>query len=129
MTTIEPAGQGAVDQWLVQIGDVSVSRHWVGTPAGTVPLRGSAFAVTDLTRTETRTPTWAIVLAVIGALFFLLGLLFLLVRESYVSGQLNVSVQNGSLFHVTQIPVTSQTQIADIHARVNYARQLAALSA
>jgi Protein of unknown function (DUF2510) len=41
----------------------------------------TADAGTSITFTRRYTPTWAVVLAILGVLFFLLGLLFLLVKE------------------------------------------------
>jgi hypothetical protein len=55
---------------------------------GTVTLTGVAASdvasvdVHDHTTYERRRPTWAIVLAIIGAFVFLLGLLFLLVKDN-----------------------------------------------
>ena len=122
-----PPSSLPVDPWLVQFGDVSVSRHWVGSPAGNHPLAGTTFTVTDLSRVESQTPTWAVVAAIVGFFFvFLFSLFFLLVKENRVTGQLNVTVQNGTYFHVTQVPVVGPGAIADLHARVNYARQLTA---
>jgi hypothetical protein len=111
---------------LVTLGDITVSRSWLVTPGGNAPIAGATITVTDLSRTESRIPPWAIVLAVIGALFFLLGLLFLLVRETFTTGSLQVTVQNGSFFHATQIPVQSPATISDVHTRANYVRQLIA---
>jgi hypothetical protein len=53
------------------------------TPAMT-RMGFSPAAQTDQTMTYTRRyrPTWAIILAIIGALIFLLGLLFLLVKDT-----------------------------------------------
>ena len=51
--------------------------------AGWSPDQVASVGVERQATTARRTPTWAIVLAVLGALFFLLGLLFLLVKENY----------------------------------------------
>ena len=69
---------------------------------------------------------WAIVLAVVFALVCLLGLLFLLVKEKYTTGYVEVSVQAGNLVHATQIPVSSQYQVAQIRQQVSQAQTLAA---
>lgn len=110
---------------LIQIGDITVSEHWLVTPNGTAPLAGSQWTVRDLSHTTRHTPTWAIVLAIIGFFFFLLGLLFLLVKEDRVEGYVEVSVRSGNLWHVTQLP---RATIAGAQAfeQVRYAQQLAA---
>ena len=111
---------------LVQIGDVVFSKSWVVTPVGARPIQGTQLFVTDLSRTESKIPTWAIVLAVILAFFFLLGLLFLLARETRTVGYLQVTVQNGDLVYATQIPAPNPYVAQDINGRVTYARQLIA---
>jgi hypothetical protein len=69
----------------------------VVTPAGDIPLRGSTWQVTDQWLTEQRTPTWAIVLAVLGfCLVTFFSLLFLLVKETTYRGTVQVTVTNGS---------------------------------
>jgi hypothetical protein len=69
---------------------------------------------------------WAIVCAIIGFFLFLIGLLFLLVKETTTRGAMQVTVFGPGFVHSTNIPVTSQAQVADINARVNHARMLAA---
>lgn len=109
---------------LVTIADASFGPDWYSTPGGLYPLRNAQLNVSDLSRTESRTPTWAIVLAVLGFLFFLLGLLFLLVKEQVTTGVIQVTIHNGQNFHTTAIPVNSPQAVADVHGRVNYVRQL-----
>lgn len=117
------------EQVLVTIGDITFSKSWLVTPIGSRPLAGTQIIVTDMSRTETKIPTWAIVLAVIGAFFFLLGLLFLLAKETVTTGSIQVAVQNGNLAHATQIPAYSPAGVQDVHGRVAYARQLIAAAA
>ena len=115
------------DHWLVSFGDISVSRHWLAVPGHTVPLSGTTFEVADRTFVTTRTPTWAVVVAIVGFfLIFILSLLFLLVRENVVSGQIDVTVRNDAagLNYSTPFRVLGDGDAADLHARVNYARQL-----
>lgn len=123
---ITPAASEAREPVLVQIGDVGISQNWIVTPVGTVPTRGAQIFVTDATRTERYTPTWAIVLAILGALFFLLGLLFLLVRETRISGAFQFTIVNGTFtyqcFEAAQDNVGAQN--FDVQNRVNYARGL-----
>jgi hypothetical protein len=116
----------ATDPTVLTIGDIGVTRNWVVTPNGTARLGGSQWSARDMTRTESKIPTWAIVLAVIFALVCLLGLLFLLAKEKYTTGYVEVSVQAGNLFHATQIPVSSQYQVAQIRQQVSQAQTLAA---
>jgi hypothetical protein len=116
--------QRAPEQPLVQIGDIVVSAHWLVTPNGPAPLAGSQWTVRDLSFPVQRTPTWAIVLAVIGFFFFLLGLLFLLVKETRMEGYVEVTVRSGHLVHVTQIPRASPAGFQAFE-QVRYAQQLA----
>jgi hypothetical protein len=117
---------GPVEQPLVHIGDIAVSQSWVVTPQGNRPVRDVTWSVTDLSRTYRTIPAWAIVATIIGFFFFLLGLLFLLVKETKTEGWIQVSVQAPGFMHTTSIPVHSPAQVADIHGRVNYARSLTA---
>jgi hypothetical protein len=64
------------------------------------------------------------VLAIIFALFCLLGLLFLLIKERRTTGFVQVAVQNGGRTHNTHVAVNSPSQVADTLARVNFARTL-----
>ena len=126
----QPAGNlqspDATDPIVLTIGDNGVTRNWVVTPNGTARLGGSQWNARDMTRTESKIPTWAIVLAVIFALVCLLGLLFLLAKEKYTTGYVEVSVQAGNLIHATQIPGASQYQVAQIRQQVSQAQTLAA---
>jgi hypothetical protein len=111
---------------LVTIGDISVTQSQVFTPSGARPLSEVTFNVTDMSTTSQAIPVWAIVCAIVFALACLLGLLFLLVKETRVQGSMQVTVQGPGFVHTSQIPVTSPAQIADINARVNHARMLTA---
>jgi hypothetical protein len=126
----QPAGglesPDATDPIVLTIGDIGVTRNWVVTPNGTARLDGSQWIARDMTRTESKIPTWAIVLAVVFALVCLLGLLFLLAKEKHTTGYVEVSVQAGNLLHATQIPVSSQYQVAQIRQQVSQAQTLAA---
>jgi hypothetical protein len=53
-----------------------------GSTANLYRMADATMSLESGTRIVRKTPTWAIVLAVLGALFFLLGLLFLLVKEN-----------------------------------------------
>jgi hypothetical protein len=122
-----PAGPPPMhEQPLVMIGDITVSASWVVTPAGTRPLREVNWHVADMSRTTRVIPQWAIVLAVIGFFFFLLGLLFLLVKEDRTDGSVQVAVTGPGFSYSSQIPVYAPAQVADVHQRVAYARSVTA---
>jgi len=122
----EPEPQAATQPVLVTIGDISVTESRVFTPSGTRPLGEVSWTVADGSVTTTGIPVWAIVCAIIGFFLFLIGLLFLLVKETTTSGVVQVTVLGPGFVHSTNIPVTSQAQVTDINARVNHARMLAA---
>jgi len=90
---------------VLTIGDIGVTADSVVTPNGVGPLRGSQWILADRTTTTSVVPTWAIVMAVVFALACLLGLLFLLVKETTITGCAEVTVRTGDLLHMTQLPV------------------------
>jgi hypothetical protein len=127
--TLEPqATAGRQEDALVTVGDIVISRSWLVTPVGTRRLAGTELVVTDSSRVESRIPAWAIVVAV-TAFFFLLGLLFLLVRENRVVSVVQVTVRNGDIAYAVQVPVDGPAESQDVHARVAYARHLVAAAA
>jgi hypothetical protein len=79
----------------------------------------------DASRTETKIPTVAIILAIVFALLCLIGLLFLLMKEKTTTGYVEVTVRSGNIFHKTQIPVNSQTKIDEVRQLVSKAQALA----
>jgi hypothetical protein len=103
-----------------------VTPDWIVTPNGNAPMGGSQWIVTDMTRTESRIPAWAIICAIIFALACLLGLFFLLVKEYETSGYVEVSVRSGNLYHKTQIPISYPAQVQQIRALVSQAQAIAA---
>lgn len=111
---------------IMSIGDIGLTHDSIVTPNGSAPLKGSQWIVRDATRTEQRIPPFAIVLAIIFALACLLGLLFLLVKETHTVGYVEVTVTSGNLMYMTQIPVRSPQQVAQIRQQVAYAQSLAA---
>jgi hypothetical protein len=113
------------DPIVLSIGDIGVSRHWVVTPNGTAPLRGSSWIVRDMSQTQSKIPTYAIVLAIVFALLCLVGLLFLLIKEQTTVGYVEVSVQGEGVYHVTQLPVSNPAQIAQIRGLVHQAQSMA----
>jgi hypothetical protein len=117
-----------VDPVIVQIGEIRVSSTTVYTPAGQFPLRGSQWTVTDQWIAEQKTPTYAVVLTVVG--FFcltVLSLLFLLIKETTYTGAVVVQVHSGPHHYVSRVPVTNQAYVQHVYQQVNYVRSLAAL--
>lgn len=115
------AGTGAT---LMTIGDIAVTESGIVTPAGVLPLRGAVWTVSDMSRTESKTPTYAIVLAVIFFFACLLGLLFLLMKEQVTTGYAQVTVNSGGRYHAVMIPVRGPQDVFAITQQVNYARTL-----
>jgi hypothetical protein len=114
---------GATDPVLVMIGDVQASRHWIVTPAGTIPIRGAEVAAVSQTAVTQRIPVWAIVLAVV---FFPLGLLFLLIKEDVFVGGLSVTVTAPGFRHSTTVATPNPVAATDAGNRVDYLRNLIA---
>ncbi|PRX97243.1 hypothetical protein [Allonocardiopsis opalescens] len=111
---------------LLRIGDISVSREYVATPAGTVPLAGTNWIVNDLTFTRYRVSAAGIVLSV--AMVFVISvfsLLFLLMREQVVRGHIQVTVHGNGLYHTTAVPITAAHEIGYVLGQVNQARTMA----
>ncbi|MEO3930903.1 hypothetical protein ABGB07_44725 [Micromonosporaceae bacterium B7E4] len=113
---------------VAQIGEIAVTSSTVRTPSGELPLAGSQWHVADYWQSEQKTPTWAIVVAVVGfCVLTVFSLLFLLIKETVHRGTVQVTVTNGLRQYVARIPVTDQFQVQQIHQQVNYARSLAAI--
>jgi hypothetical protein len=111
---------------LVTIGDIAVTGDGIITPVGQLPLRGAAWTVTDMSRTEEKIPAYAIVLAIVFALACLFGLFFLLIKEKRTTGYVQVTVSGGGRYHATMIPVSHPGAVTGIMQQVNYARSLSA---
>lgn len=112
---------------LVSIGDITVMGDSIVTPAGTLPLRGSVWNATDMSRTEEKIPTHAIVLAIVFFVFCLLGLLFLLMKEKTTTGFIQVTVTSAGRHHSTMIPAQGPHTFQQIMGQINYARSLAGM--
>ncbi|MFD5099624.1 hypothetical protein [Streptomyces albidochromogenes] len=119
-----PAGHAYAP--VLSIGDITVTHDSVVTPSGTMPLKGAVWTVTDMSRTEERMPTVAVVLAVVFAVFCLLGLLFLLMKEKVTTGWVQVTVTSGGLHHSTVVPALGPHTFPLVMGQVNYARALGA---
>ncbi len=112
---------------LVQVGEIRVSADTVYTPTGSFPVRGSQWHTQDQWAMTQKIPAWAVVCAILGfCVLTVFSLLFLLVKETVVSGSVAVTVTNGATSYTAYFPVGHQLQVADMHNRVNYARSLAA---
>ncbi|SDZ41317.1 hypothetical protein SAMN05444365_11425 [Micromonospora pattaloongensis] len=113
---------------VAQIGEIAVTSTLVRTPAGDLPLAGSTWHVTEEWQPEQRTPTWAVVAAIVGfCVLPVLSLLFLKVRTTVYRGTAQVVVTNGPRQYVARVPVNGQARMRQLHQQVNYARSLAAL--
>jgi|ERR1022692_2811078 hypothetical protein len=123
---MDAAEHGGPPPVLVAVGDISCTSEWVITPSGNHPIKDVVWSFTDMSSTSRVTPAWAIVLTIFTFWFFFLGLLFLLVKDTRTSGIVQVTVQGANFFHSVRLPVASPAQVADINARVGYARSLTA---
>lgn len=118
---------GEPEQWLAAIGDISISQHWVLTSTGPHPIRGSVWTVTDMSYYQESGPSAAgVILAILFVWACLLGLLFLLMKDSRMMGYIQVTVQGSGFHHSTMIPATGPQSVKWVHQMVNYARALAA---
>jgi hypothetical protein len=111
---------------LLAVGDIVVLQDSIVTPNGTLPLKGAVWNVTDMSRTEEKIPTTGVVLAAVFAVFCLLGLLFLLMKERRTTGYIQVGVSSGGRHHTTLIPATGPDTLYWVMDRVNHARSLSA---
>lgn len=109
---------------MLSIGDIAIMNDSVVTPSGTMPLKGAVWTATDMSRTEEKIPTVAIVLAIIFALLCLVGLLFLLMKEKKTTGFVQVTVTSGGRHHSTMIPARDANTFPMIMAQVNTARSM-----
>ncbi|MET7712552.1 hypothetical protein [Streptomyces sp. NPDC005407] len=120
-----PAPMGGAP--LVSIGDITVMGDSIVTPAGTLALRGAVWNATDMSRTEEKIPTHAIVLAIVFFIFCLLGLLFLLMKEKTTTGFIQVTVTSGGKHHSTMIPAQGPHTFQTVMGQINYARSLSSM--
>ena len=108
------------------IGDIGITFDRVVTPNGSGPLAGSQWIFTDASRTESKIPGVAIILAIVFALLCLIGLLFLLMKEKVTTGYVEVSVRTADIYYKVRIPVNNTARIAEIRDQVNRAQMMAA---
>ncbi|MFD4343122.1 hypothetical protein ACFWPP_38760 [Streptomyces anulatus] len=117
-------GQGGVP--VLSIGDITVMSDAIVTPSGPMPLKGAVWTATDMSRTEEKIPTHAVVLAIIFALFCLIGLLFLLMKEKRTTGFVQVTVTSGGRHHSTMIPAMGPHTFPAVMGQLNQARSMSA---
>jgi len=106
----------------VQLGQIACTDTHVITPAGTYPLKGTTWTVSNQTFVTSAIPAWAIICAILFFIFCLLGLLFLLVKERRVNGAVQVGVQGPGLSFSTYIPVSSEFAVFQISNSVDTIR-------
>ncbi|MFJ8657974.1 hypothetical protein [Streptomyces sp. NPDC093795] len=119
-----PQGMPGGGAPLLSLGDITVVGDQIITPAGPMPLKGAVWNAMDMSRTEEKMPTVAIVLAIVFFIFCLLGLLFLLMKEKQTTGFIQVTVTSGGKHHATMIPARGPDTIHWVMGQLNYARSL-----
>jgi hypothetical protein len=121
----QPAGDDPV---LFTVGDVAVTRASVILPHGRYPLRGTTWTINNQTYLTSTTPTWAVILAIVGFFFVcVFSLLFLIAKESRVHGFIEVHVIGADgLHHVTRIAALDTYTAHWVHQQVTQAQALAA---
>lgn len=84
------------------------------TNSGACPLAGARMTFYDATRIQTKTSPTGIWLAVASVVLFgwmfglgLLGLFFLFMKDTDVSGMITVTITNHEFFHVDYIQINS----------------------
>jgi hypothetical protein len=97
------------DPVLLSIGDISVTQTHIYVPQGRFPLHGTTWTVQDSTQVTEGIPPVAIVLAIIFALFCLIGLLFLLMKEKRYIGFVSITVTGMGFYHSVQFPAAQLT--------------------
>jgi hypothetical protein len=124
-----PIGQGnnTPEEILTNIGDIAISQHWVHTPAGSYPIRGTVWTVADMSHETERMSPVGIILAIVFIWLCFLSLIFLLIKERTVTGNFQVTLQGNGFHHSTLIPA-NRASMVQIQQQVNYARTLAALA-
>ena len=132
MSTLEPVGAASPvpshEPIRVHFGDINMTDHWLVTPQGTMPLAGSQIFISDMSREEPFIPAWAIVFTIIFFIFFFLGLLFLLIKETRTTGFMQITVSNGDFTYQSAEPGSGNraAQLYELQNRANYARGMIA---
>jgi hypothetical protein len=118
----------AKSEWTSGIGDIKISPHRVMTPAGTYPIRGTIWTVTDMQHSQNHIDPTGIVMCVLFIWFCFLGLIFLTMRTETWTGGVLVTVSGNGFSHSTLVNPGPKS-LAWVMERVNYARTLAELPA
>jgi hypothetical protein len=120
-----PVPAGAPEQILASFNDIHFSQHWVVTPYGSKPLKGARLIFTNTFQPQQFIPVWAIVLAV---LFFPIGLLFLLVKDTRTTTNYQFTVNtDGFSYQTVILAIPGQpAQFIDLQNRTNYVQTLIA---
>jgi hypothetical protein len=116
---------GQPEEALTAMGDIVVSQHWVSTPTGVYPIRGTIWTVADMSHWQERMSPAGIILCILFIWACFLSLFFLLMKERSVDGYIQVTVQGNGFHYSTLIPARLEP-MAGVQQRVNYARGLAA---
>lgn len=125
MSTTQGSQTAGPGQVLVTVGDISCTQTDVILPNGRFPIRGTLWTTNNQVTVSTKTPTWAIVVAIVG--FFVIcvfSLFFLLAKETALQGFVQVTVQGPGFLHTSNVRVSSEAQLRDVEARVAYIRSL-----
>ena len=112
---------------LLTLGALQVTDSHIFTPLGALPLTDSNVTFVDQTRDATKIPTWAIVLTIVTVWFFLLGLLFLLAKETRTAGYVSITVQHRDGRSYTEhVAVSSAYHRDQVIAQAKWMQQAAA---
>lgn len=123
---VQHLGGGEPETYVTTLGDIYVSPHWVSTPSGQFPLRGTTWTMSEMThRQESMSPV-GVVLCILFIWVCLLGLFFLLMKKRTISGFIQVTVHGNGMQHSALIPVTSHQTVGRVYQAVNHVRSLAA---
>ncbi|GIG67465.1 hypothetical protein [Phytomonospora endophytica] len=116
--------RGGGEVLLTALGPVRVTNRRVYTPAVTLPLHEVRWRVEHRFTWTEETPEWATVASLVGVPFTLgLSLLLLMVKESHLRGHVKVTIKHPAGRYTMRLPVTSVTQVGQIHQAVAYVGQ------
>ncbi len=120
------ASQTTTDETpLLNLSGITITPNWVITPAGRAPRSQCRLAVAERVNWMQSTPTWAIVLAILG--FFVvafLSLFFLLAKEQRVTGIVDVTVSGPGLRYSAALPVVNAGALFALRNQIAYAHSL-----
>ena len=125
---------------MANLGDVQVYERVIVTPVGQWPMRGAQFLLAQQPQVVRRTTTAGVVLAIVsvvlalvtavftcgGGLIFLLGLLFLLLKDEQLAGPAIVLVRSAGQLYQAQVPLVAPSQLPWLVNNINYCQALAA---